>query len=827
MIPQLLGRNGRLLMPILALLLINLPATEAKLEFPEGSMGNFALVGLIFTSISFGFGLKHQVIYGFRVLFGRRLILSDVEGHERLRISREWYHCANWISSKPTPAPSQALVEAAAARVLDVERQLFEEMPPPPRALPVRLYKSLLRTAKSFFPPATSGDGSTNENSRRNDGEAPGPLMPPKLQSRPAQRGKSATSPQELGILHFQAFVFVPRQSRALRLVRKLAGTPPAPPKDGSKIGFLYSSYTPRMIHQSKISTRKRLFSNLLRAMESPRTAPNSTISRRNNGKAPEPRIPPQLQISTEPVCQLKKLTHGHKSATTSKDGSKVGFLYTSYTPKTVPRLRSTHRWSKFEKAKCIFLESEPVSRLFRAIENGLTPATSVDKLTKRNTRRNEGRAPEDGQVPPGIFEIVRRDKHRHRSTTTTKYGRKATHRSTKSGRRTKQSTHGSTKSGNRPRRSTHDSTKSVCRLRKSTHGHKSAITRKDGGSIGIHYAGYRPKAVPRLRSTREIFFSELFIRLLRAVEKASASPNSTKNRRNKGKAPEPCIPPKPQNPTTHTRKHRSLHATKPTHGQKSHSSAKPTRQHKKSTHRHKSHRSGNSAHQPNKSAQGQKSAHTPGDGGEVGIHYVGSTPTPPGQYTSTHQHRSTHRHRESTPTTKHTTTKDVGKARTHRHRETVTPSSKQATTEDFGKARIHRPKSSNHTAHKNPKSEQQDVITPPPKAHVAASSSLSSSKQVEIPSEPAISHPSLYAAPSSPLIKFASEIITPPRRAHKLIPTALIPALDLARTTISRKSVPSSSSSSVAAAAAAGSSSITTIPVHTIPRKAVPSASS
>lgn len=59
----LLGRNGRLLMPIFALFLMNVPVAEAKVEWPEGTMGNLAMVGLVFTSIIVGSGLlRHHCL---------------------------------------------------------------------------------------------------------------------------------------------------------------------------------------------------------------------------------------------------------------------------------------------------------------------------------------------------------------------------------------------------------------------------------------------------------------------------------------------------------------------------------------------------------------------------------------------------------------------------------------------------------------------------------------------------------------------------------------------------------------------------------------------
>ena len=734
MIPQLLGRNGHLLMPILALLLMNLPVAEAKLELPEGSMGNFAIIGLIFGAITFVCGKKHMFIRWFRILFGRRPILSDVEGHERQRVSREWYFYANWLTTELPPAPSHALAEAAAARVIDVERQLFEEMPPPPRALPVRLFKSLFRTAKSFFPPATSGDDSTNENNSR---------TPPQPQIPRAHVHGSATTPQELGILHFQSFEFNRpshsiRRSILLAVLRKLANSP----KDGGKIGIHYAGYKSRPVRRSRKSTHKRtkclsasrLCGRLLRALEEDITPPNSTIIRGDKGKAPE---------------QPRKLA--------PNDGGKVGYLYSGYTPKPVPRLRSTHRRSKYSaKIKGIFPESKLVSHLLRAVENGFTPATSIDELTRENTRRNKGKAPERG--------TAHRHKHRHRPKTATKDGGK-------------NAIHGPNSSGRRPRRSTHHSANSARRPRKSTHRHKSATTLKDGGKVGILYAGYTPKPVPRLRSAQSIFLLKLFNCLHHAVENVSATPNSTISRRDKGKAPEPRILPQLRSPR-----------------------------------RHRFHRSAKFAHRPRKSTHGLRSEFTTEDGGLVGIHYAGY---------AFHGRKSAY------------TAKTGGKIGIHYAG--YTPKSKRRHTESAHESRTYRSRSSNrHTAGKTPKREQQDLIIPPPKAHTAATSRESeqqdlitpppeahftptSSKHVEMAPEPATasSHHRFHVTPS-PLIKFADAINPHRRAARRPVPSALISVLDLGHT-ISRKPVPSASYSST---------TTTPHPSHTIPRKPVPSAS-
>lgn len=170
----LLGRNGRLLMPIFALLLMNVPVAEAKLEWPEGTMGNFAMVGLVFTAITVGSGMVSTFVYLFRKLVGIPH-QSHTETDRRLRESKEWLEYIRWNATQnPTTHP---LHEGAAARILDLEKQLYEE-PPPTRALPVRIFKCLVRTAKRCYASATSGGNSTNENSR-DKGKAPERSIPP------------------------------------------------------------------------------------------------------------------------------------------------------------------------------------------------------------------------------------------------------------------------------------------------------------------------------------------------------------------------------------------------------------------------------------------------------------------------------------------------------------------------------------------------------------------------------------------------------------------------------------------------------------------------
>ena len=160
-------------------------------------MGTFAMVSVIFTSITVGSGFVGTFVYVYRVLAGRRPVLSHLELFRRIRESREWFEYIAWIASEcPTAHP---LEEGAAARVLDLEAQLFDE-PPPPQPLLCRLFSCffrlfirLFRAAKSFSATPTSDDELTNEDSR-NKGKIPEPRHIPQPQISTAHGTQSATT---------------------------------------------------------------------------------------------------------------------------------------------------------------------------------------------------------------------------------------------------------------------------------------------------------------------------------------------------------------------------------------------------------------------------------------------------------------------------------------------------------------------------------------------------------------------------------------------------------------------------------------------------------
>lgn len=179
---RLLGRNGRLLMPILAILLMNVRVAEARLDWPEGTKGNIAMAGWFITSIAFGVGMAGAIMHAYRTFIDRRTILSDVELCNQIRESGEWLAYTVWIRAEsPTAHP---LERVAAARIFDLERQLFG-VPPPPRPLfsrlfscfsPSKLLTCLFGTAKNggFTTTPTSGDESINDGSRRSKEMASG-----------------------------------------------------------------------------------------------------------------------------------------------------------------------------------------------------------------------------------------------------------------------------------------------------------------------------------------------------------------------------------------------------------------------------------------------------------------------------------------------------------------------------------------------------------------------------------------------------------------------------------------------------------------------------
>lgn len=204
---RLLGRNRRQLMLILAILFMNVPVAEARLDWPEGTKGNIAIAGWLISSIAFGVGMAGTIVHAYRTIVGRRAILSDMELCNQIRESGEWLAYTGWIRAEsPTTRP---LERAAAARIIDLERQLFG-VPSPPRRLLPRLSSCLFPSkllARLFGAPKngvstttpTSGDESINGNSRRNREKAPEHCRFPQPHILTADRTGFATSIIDVG----------------------------------------------------------------------------------------------------------------------------------------------------------------------------------------------------------------------------------------------------------------------------------------------------------------------------------------------------------------------------------------------------------------------------------------------------------------------------------------------------------------------------------------------------------------------------------------------------------------------------------------------------
>lgn len=172
-----LSLNGRLLMPILVLLLMNVPVTEAKFDWSEGTKGAFATVGWAILTVATISGMIATMVYGYKTRFGHRTVPSEEETSKRLRESTAWLSYIAWI--RVDLWTTRDLERAAAARVIDVESQLFEVPRPHPLLyrifnylVPSKLFSCFFRAAENGSASPTSGDASTNRRSRRNKGKA-------------------------------------------------------------------------------------------------------------------------------------------------------------------------------------------------------------------------------------------------------------------------------------------------------------------------------------------------------------------------------------------------------------------------------------------------------------------------------------------------------------------------------------------------------------------------------------------------------------------------------------------------------------------------------
>lgn len=191
--PLQLGGNGHLLLPILALFLMNISVAEAKPNWAEGSKGNFAMVILIITSLLVGSGIIGAVVYVYRTLVSHRSVPSDEEISNQIRESKEWLAYTEWIRADEGPT-AHRVERAAAARVLDLERQLFGA--PPPSS---PLFSQLFRAPKNRPLPSVGGDKPVHENSRRDKGKTPLYRHTPHPQIQTADEIRSTTTIKDDG----------------------------------------------------------------------------------------------------------------------------------------------------------------------------------------------------------------------------------------------------------------------------------------------------------------------------------------------------------------------------------------------------------------------------------------------------------------------------------------------------------------------------------------------------------------------------------------------------------------------------------------------------
>lgn len=624
----LLGRNGRVLMPILALLLMNVPVAEAKFEWPEGTMGNFAMVGLVFTSITVGSGMIGTFVYVYRTIFGIPH-QSHAETNRRLRESREWLEYIRWNATTQNPT-THPLHEGATARVFDLEKQLFEE-PPPTRALPVRFFKCLIRTAKRCYASATSGGNPTSENSR-DKGKAPERRIPPHPLRSIAQRDGF-----KIGAYHTIYPATAPwrpgkspaarrsRKSTAARQARKWVHRHRSKKiaREPGEIGIHYASYKPRdtsrkSAHRTKSTTTKdggkisaydpkgrsrkpihrhraaiNSFHRLLRAAKNSFSPPpiitgdDLTIenTRRNIGKAPERCVPAPPQISA-----LHRHRHRHSSATTMKDGVMNvthGWANSAHRRSSKPAHGHRHR-SATHSARRLSRSSTPEQKLakllrghFHAAKNGLITLASGDGSNKSSL--DKGKAPEPRIPPESEPPIAHRHRHSSKHATSKDGIKTRTHRRhphTCSKARSKHATtkddintrtrrhhhrtcsrarskHATARDGSKPR--THRRHPHTCSKARSEHA-----TTKDGRKPKAHRRQPHTCSKATRQSTRltqKHKFAKIFHSLSRAAKigliTLANGDGSNKSRLDKGKAPEPRIPPQSETPTAHSHRHR------------------------------------------------------------------------------------------------------------------------------------------------------------------------------------------------------------------------------------------------------------------------------
>ena len=139
------------------------------------------MVGLITLAIAIFLAMVGTMVYGYKVFFGDSAEQSEEETSRQLRESTAWLSYIAWTRVGLPTDPSSK--RAAAARVLDLERQFFG-VPEPP--LLCRLFScffpsKLFRAVKKVFTALTSGSKSATKKSRRDKRKASRRLPRPQI----------------------------------------------------------------------------------------------------------------------------------------------------------------------------------------------------------------------------------------------------------------------------------------------------------------------------------------------------------------------------------------------------------------------------------------------------------------------------------------------------------------------------------------------------------------------------------------------------------------------------------------------------------------------
>ncbi len=151
--------TGRRLSCKFSLLLTNLPVTEAGMDWYDGTIRKFMLMAVIFVSIAIGIILAGTAVFAYRRSRGLRPIPFRRQIRDQHIQAVFWLEFLAWTSSGVET--SHTLQEAAAIRLRDLERQLFEQ-PAAPQPFWSRLFSYLFYAENSS---TLTSNGSTDENS--------------------------------------------------------------------------------------------------------------------------------------------------------------------------------------------------------------------------------------------------------------------------------------------------------------------------------------------------------------------------------------------------------------------------------------------------------------------------------------------------------------------------------------------------------------------------------------------------------------------------------------------------------------------------------------